>query len=274
MSSTTSSLISFLFCGVLLVLIVGIPGLLLSRLLRPSSRRLPKQARPAQELAASHAPPEWRSASDAKTQLPYARTPHLLTDAERSFYQMLLQATPSSLVVFPQVRLANLVHTTERRPKQRQYDFYRIQAKCVDFVLCDVATTAPRLVVELDDASHQQRHRQERDAFVDAVLATVGIPILHVPWQRAYDPVQLGRQVCEKLGMAGSVATTAPAALPHSPPLPQARPVLATVSTTAQTQASAGIPRQEVRWACGQCHREVTSTAKYCPHCSAILQLS
>ncbi len=46
-------------------------------------------------------------------------------------------------------------------------------------MLCDAATTAPRLVVELDDANHDRPDRRDRDAFVDAVLSAAGLPIAH-----------------------------------------------------------------------------------------------
>jgi hypothetical protein len=113
--------------------------------------------------------------------LPYAPIATLLTQAEQTLFEVLRRATPDTLLICPQVRLANLVRTTSRQRKQNQYDFYRIQAKCVDFVLCDARTTAPRLVIELDDRSHERADRQARDAFVDAVLAHIGLPILHIP---------------------------------------------------------------------------------------------
>jgi hypothetical protein len=38
----------------------------------------------------------------------------------------------------------------------------------------------PRLVVELDDRSHDRADRQARDAFVDQVLYAASYPILHI----------------------------------------------------------------------------------------------
>jgi very-short-patch-repair endonuclease len=262
MTGTTSTLLSLLFFGVLLALLIAIVVLLATLLRRP------RRAARTQHAPGWHASPARQPASTT-TRLPYARAPQVLTDAERVFYEALLQATPSNLVIFAQVRLANLVHTTERRPRQRKYDFFRIQAKCVDFVLCDADSTAPRLVVELDDASHQRQHRRERDAFVDAVLAATGLPILHVPWQRSYDVADLAHRVRALLG----VLEDAPPAPPSIPDVPAvAAPAFA--PQRANEAMVPAPPQRELRWACGQCHREVSPRAKYCTHCGAILELA
>jgi very-short-patch-repair endonuclease len=105
----------------------------------------------------------------------------LLTRVEQDFFIVLQQAIPTGWQLFPQVRLANLVDVAPHARRSYTH-FNRIAAKCVDFVLCDGATLTPRLVIELDDASHQRPDRQQRDAFVDAVLQAARLPILHVRW--------------------------------------------------------------------------------------------
>lgn len=90
------------------------------------------------------------------------------------------------------------------RPGTRNWrpHFSRIAAKCVDFVLCEPAELHPRLVVELDDASHSRPDRQRRDAFVDAALAAAGLPILHVRWQRRYEVARLAADIQAAAGLA------------------------------------------------------------------------
>ena len=150
--------------------------------------------------------PEKPTQTTPAVPLPYARIPNLLSAAERDFYRVLQNAVPDGFVLFAQVRLANLIRPTSRNPKQNKYDFYRIQAKCVDFVLCDAATTAPRLVIELDDASHDRVDRKARDSFVDAVLAHVNLPVLHVRWQRSYSHEQLAGDIRQALGLRPALA--------------------------------------------------------------------
>ena len=41
--------------------------------------------------------------------------------------------------------------------------------------------------IELDDASHDRQDRKDRDAFVDQVFKTAGLPLIHMPCRRDYD---------------------------------------------------------------------------------------
>lgn len=79
--------------------------------------------------------------------------------------------------VFAKVRLLDLLEPVKNNPKYKTY-FYKIQAKHVDFVLCDEKLVA-RHIIELDDSSHDKKNRKERDAFVDSVLKSVGYNIIH-----------------------------------------------------------------------------------------------
>jgi very-short-patch-repair endonuclease len=53
----------------------------------------------------------------------------------------------------------------------------KVASKSVDFAVVELASGDVVLVVELDDRSHDQTERRERDAFVNAVLEYSGIPI-------------------------------------------------------------------------------------------------
>lgn len=226
----------------LLLVVVGVAALLI--LLRTRNAPRPRQVTQSRaEAARSSYPP-----TSNRGTLPYALIPEVLTSAEQTFFAALQAAVPAGLIICPQVRLANLVNVTSRGRQQR-YDFYRIQAKCVDFVLCDALTTAPRLVIELDDSSHQRADRQARDAFVDAVLASVGLPILHVRWAARYDQAVLVNAIQHQLDQQKLVQ------LPTDP--------------GSASTASNGT----VRWACRHCQTEVSATAKFCHTCGQILEL-
>lgn len=80
--------------------------------------------------------------------------------------------------VFAKVRLLDLLEPVKGNPKYKTY-FYKVQAKHVDFVLCDAKLVA-RYIIELDDSSHDSEKRKERDAFVDEVVQSVGYKIIHV----------------------------------------------------------------------------------------------
>jgi Protein of unknown function (DUF2726) len=143
----------------------------------------------------------------AFTRWPYHKTDHLLTPAERSFFGVLGQAIDNDLYIFAKVRLSDLLWLPQST-KNRQSYMNRIQSKHVDFVLCDSATTEPRLLIELDDSSHQRARRRSRDAFLDEAVRRAGLPILRVPAKRSYAPGEL-RQLISSL-LVGDVDATGP----------------------------------------------------------------
>jgi len=136
-------------------------------------------------LAQPPAPPPEVAGPAPAGPLPYRKRDYLLSSAERAFYDALVPAAGPDLVVFAKVRLDDLFwlpNNTAARQSWRN----RIAAKHVDFVLCSRPTLTPVLAIELDDASHAQDARQARDAFVDRVYATAGLPVLHQPVRAGY----------------------------------------------------------------------------------------
>lgn len=97
---------------------------------------------------------------------------------EKDAYQKLKPiAEELGYTVFAKVRLLDLLEPVKGIPKYKTY-FYKIQAKHVDFVLCDEKLVA-RYIIELDDSSHDAAERKQRDSFVDEVLISVGYKIIH-----------------------------------------------------------------------------------------------
>ena len=111
----------------------------------------------------------------------YKKRENFLTKHELGFYRRLCNAVHSNrnVVVFSKVRLADIIEP-KFSGSNWQAQFNKIQAKHVDFLLCDATDVQPILVIELDDRSHDRPDRRERDAFVDRALSQAGIPILHV----------------------------------------------------------------------------------------------
>ena len=137
------------------------------------------------------------TSSKKSEDLPYVLKRYLMSKAERSFFGVLEQVTDSSkYYIFPQVSLSNLVDVEKGTGSYQTYH-NKVDRKSVDFVLFDRNSISPVLAVELDDASHDREGRQERDAFVDQVLAKAGLPLLHVKAQAAYDPKQLAASITE-----------------------------------------------------------------------------
>ena len=102
---------------------------------------------------------------------------------EKAFYRQLNSfAARKNMTVFTKVRLLDLLEPVKNQSKYKTY-FYKVQAKHVDFVLCDAKLVA-RCIIELDDNSHTTPDRTERDEFVDTVLRSVGYKVLRV---KAFD---------------------------------------------------------------------------------------
>lgn len=127
-----------------------------------------------------------------------------LSPAEANLLRVLREVVADWALICPKVRLADLVYAP--RQEGRQAAFNRVSRKHLDFVLCDAATLRPVLALELDDRSHQRPDRQERDAFVERVLADTGLPLVRLPVQRSYDP----RALAATLDAARATAPAAP----------------------------------------------------------------
>lgn len=103
----------------------------------------------------------------------------LFTYNEKDAYNKLKPiAEKMGYTVFAKVRLLDLVEPIKGNKKFKAY-FWKIQAKHVDFVLCDYKLVA-KYIIELDDTSHDRKDRKERDNFVDEVVESVGYKIIHV----------------------------------------------------------------------------------------------
>lgn len=106
----------------------------------------------------------------------YEKT-YLLTKNEYHEYKKLKQLAESKdLQICPKVRLLDLIEPRRGDPKYKTL-FYKIQAKHVDFVICD-QNLYVKAILELDDNSHNQQNRKNRDEFVDLILKDVGYTVI------------------------------------------------------------------------------------------------
>ena len=103
---------------------------------------------------------------------------YLLTKNEYREYMTLRKlAAEKDLIICPKIRLLDII---EPRKGEKDYKslFFKIQAKHVDFAICD-STLKIKAILELDDNSHERKDRQARDAFVDQILTSVGYKVIH-----------------------------------------------------------------------------------------------
>lgn len=116
----------------------------------------------------------------------------LFTPAERSFLGVLEGVLPHGVRVFGKVRLEDIFGVVKGLTRgENQAARNRINRKHVDFLLVRTNDLSPVAGIELDDSSHDEEDRQQRDALVDEVFKSGGLPLLHVTAQKAYNPTEI-----------------------------------------------------------------------------------
>lgn len=116
----------------------------------------------------------------------------ICSQGELAFLAVLESVVPDDLRVLCKVRVADVIDTFGA-------DFRTVSQKHFDFVVCDARTFQPRLVIELDDKSHQSPAAQKRDAVKNQVCARAGLSILRVTAGASYDAAGLARALAVEL---------------------------------------------------------------------------
>ena len=125
---------------------------------------------------------------------PYKKKRFLLSKAENSFYNVLLNVLENEdIYVCPMVRLADVIYTSDTENRQRYFN--KIQSKHIDFLLCNKQFLNPLLAIELDDSSHNQSDRVKRDDFFNNALKSAGLPLLRIKAGYSYSPSSVKEQI-------------------------------------------------------------------------------
>ncbi len=130
----------------------------------------------------------------------YIRTPALFTPAERSFLGVLDLAAGSHFRVFGKVRVGDvLVPRLGQDRSAHQTALNRINRKHFDFILCRPDDLSVLCAIELNDASHQRKIRQERDEFMAEACRSAGLPLIPFDARYAYSPTDIGARIAEAI---------------------------------------------------------------------------
>lgn len=146
---------------------------------------------------------------EAAQELPYERCEGLLTQAERSFYYVLLQALEAMglrTIVCPKVGLRDVFRVVIHDNAEYMSYLNKINRKHVDFLLCDPRGMELIAGVELDDSTHLSERGRARDAFVEKVYAAAGLPLLRFRVQHTYDIPDMVRYMRQELALAEPAA--------------------------------------------------------------------
>ena len=128
------------------------------------------------------------------TKYSYTKKDFFMSRAEHECYDALIEAVGHDYYVFAQVHLPTIVnHKTKGQSWQGA--FSHINRKSVDFVLCDKSYISSKLVIELDDKSHQEEDRKIRDEELERILSEAGIPLLRLENHGHFDSMVIQKQI-------------------------------------------------------------------------------
>ena len=123
-----------------------------------------------------------------------------MTPTEKQFFKKLCKAVePLNVVVAPQVAMSAIVDVPRQfnENKFRHKNRAGFAQKRLDFVLLDIKSLEPILVVELDDPSHDGREFE--DSRRDDILAETGHPLLRIDVRENLTTEQLAQRVLDDL---------------------------------------------------------------------------
>lgn len=102
------------------------------------------------------------------------------TTTEFNLYKALLEIFGDEYFIFPQINYSHLIEPRKATWKEERKYRSRIDRKSADFVFCDKQQVIPMLVIELDGSVHDFRGKKARDKFINELMETVDLPILHL----------------------------------------------------------------------------------------------
>ena len=116
----------------------------------------------------------------------------ILSKPEMTAFVLLKTALEPKYRVYPQMALLSIVDKLNNTSYRNE--LFRI----VDFVVFD-NNLKPLLAIELNDASHNRKDRQERDEKVKSILTKAGIKIIFIPLSTLSDSNAFLNQVQKAL---------------------------------------------------------------------------
>lgn len=132
---------------------------------------------------------------------PYQLNNPILSTKEKMFYKAVKPiADELNLIVFTKVRLADILIVPKDTPNFMKW-FNYIKAKHIDFVFVDNDMRI-KVLIEVDDKTHNRADRKERDETVDKMFAQLNIEVLHIwSWGTEYGGVDLKETIIKSLNM-------------------------------------------------------------------------
>lgn len=123
----------------------------------------------------------------------YSKKEYLLTKQELKFYKLLKSITNKyNLEVFCQTSLYAIIKANNIK------DFNKIRSKTIDYVIVDTNGKI-KLCIELDDTTHIQNNRIERDNFINNIFEQLNIKLIRIPVENYYNLKTIEDKIKESL---------------------------------------------------------------------------
>ena len=116
----------------------------------------------------------------------------LISKTEQGFFSAIKTSVPEGYCVFPQINLASFINRTD------DARFHNELFRNVDFLITD-ADYRPKFIVEINDQSHLNSERKERDEKVSKICEEAGIPILKLWTAYGVNPEYIKGRIDELL---------------------------------------------------------------------------
>lgn len=97
-----------------------------------------------------------------------------ISDSEKYFLDILKKNFSNDYEIRPQVPLSSIIEKEKNFDREYQSELNRI----VDIGIFDKTTTAPLLLIEINDKTHLQRNRRDRDSKVKNICDIAGIELI------------------------------------------------------------------------------------------------
>lgn len=103
----------------------------------------------------------------------------IVTPVEKWMYNIIKDELTEEYFVAPKVGIKDFVGVKKGNNYMKY--FGHIAQRHIDFLVCKKETLSPAFGIEIDDTSHEQQNRKDRDQENDLIYNAIGIKVLHMP---------------------------------------------------------------------------------------------
>lgn len=132
---------------------------------------------------------------------PVQKKSGLFSPVERSFLNLLEKAVTTEYKILNRVKLADVLELKNNiSDKAKRNALLKLNAKYLDFVLCDPQDMNIIAVIDLVNNANKDGHKATPDWFVSGALEAAGIPYLRIKIKAGYTVNDLQAALSARLG--------------------------------------------------------------------------